>query len=773
MKLEQTLNHEDIQATDAVAMKLSNNAAAAVFKSFTTSVYSDQVGSIIREIASNCFDAHVEGGTDSVKNPVIVRINEEQLTGGKSISFIDNGIGMSPDRVLNIYGTYFESTKNETNDQIGGFGIGGKTPLAYTNSFFVITKHNGIKYSYNIFKGKDSPMIQLLAQESTTDHSGTEIKIEIKAGDLNEFERKTLRQLYYFENIIFEGFSDAHITNDYTITKGKTFQYRGTDYNSKMHVCLGKVAYPIDYDVMDLNPNDYNYPVAINIGIGELDGTGVNMSREQLQYEGNNIKIIKKKMEAAKVEMMEMLSKQYDNVQTIQDYYATINNLGYLYIDEDRSIYLSNVSASDVDFPNFKYNDLKMPKEDDLITEFYQTKRYGKNESTRYWSRTYKSTFESMKERDDIFFVDNEFKRIVLKQSYLQWKSDRFFVHTPNRFTDIGMDALKKYLGLTTTKEIPLTKKEITAKEKAKKKAEDNNEYYSMGDLFRTKTINVIPKAKGEKLIKELIADVHAMVVKYSKSYDDLVVPDEYIALRKQNRMTPSVLKTGIPVKDLGYYGYRSKVTMQELVDHKGKVYYGFQDDSDTLNKSSLLFKEISGDKYICQISRYGNDNLKGTMFIQISKTNEKYFKMLGKKAIHIDYFYQTYVSRKIDLLFQNKANKKAEDLFNENVLSVFSRDIFEDIDKEIYDKASKVRHSLLSHSTYYYICSHKLQYKLGIDLDNVQVEFKHKEELEWLTKITDGCRDRLNWINFPYEINLERKQDKELVDMVNLCIDK
>jgi hypothetical protein len=64
---------------------------------------------------------------------------------------------MSPERIYDIYGVYFESTKRVDNTQIGGYGIGGKTPLAYKrytgvgqdeydNSFFVITTYNGTKY---------------------------------------------------------------------------------------------------------------------------------------------------------------------------------------------------------------------------------------------------------------------------------------------------------------------------------------------------------------------------------------------------------------------------------------------------------------------------------------------------------------------------------------------------------------------------------------------------------------------------------------------------
>ena len=368
MKLEKQINSADIQSTGTVtAMKLDEDAHSTIFEIFTSGLYSDPIGSIIREITSNCFDSHVEAGTDNPKNPVVVKLTNE--ISGTFISFIDNGVGMSPDRVHNIYGTYFKSTKNQTNKQIGGFGLGGKTPLAYTESFFLITRHNGIEYTYNIFMGNDSPMVELMSQESTKKVNGSEVKILIKPNDLTSFERKTLRQLYYFENIVFEGFSDSYVSNEYTIAKGDTFLYRGNTYSKSMHVCLGKVAYPINYEALDIEESDYKLPVAIKIEIGELDNGGVTRSREELKYTDANKKIILKKMNAVKKELMKLLSKQCDNVQTMEDYYKVIGDIGTLHLGS-KELHLDNIDKKDVIFPNFKYKDLNMPKCEELLSTF-------------------------------------------------------------------------------------------------------------------------------------------------------------------------------------------------------------------------------------------------------------------------------------------------------------------------------------------------------------------------------------------------------------------
>lgn len=79
--------------------------------------YKNNIGSIVREITSNCFDAHAElGVTDAVR----VKYGKDES--GFYISFIDVGVGMSPDRVDSIYKDYLASTKEESNDFIGCFG---------------------------------------------------------------------------------------------------------------------------------------------------------------------------------------------------------------------------------------------------------------------------------------------------------------------------------------------------------------------------------------------------------------------------------------------------------------------------------------------------------------------------------------------------------------------------------------------------------------------------------------------------------------------------
>lgn len=375
-------------------MRLSENAASMVFQMFTKNIYSNPIGTVVREITSNCFDSHVEA---NVKAPVLIKKSFDNQTQTHYISFIDYGIGMSPDRINNIYAVYFESTKRADNQQIGGFGIGAKSVLAYKrptghgqgeydNSFYVITIFNKMKYYYCIFEGTESPVISLLHSEPTNERNGTEVRIPVLEKDLNTFAKEMVRQLYYFENIIFEGFEGTYqestLTNEYQIIRGKNFLFRGKEYSTTMHVCLGRVAYPIDYNVLGLNSSDYYLPLALKLEVGDIN---VVASREQLDYNEHTIKVLKKKLDEAKAEIIAMLNKQYDNIITLKDFFKFQNEFGALTFPNGVTLNVGSlIKKKDVDLTNFKYSFLAMPNDRQLFNFFFEIKKYGKKIKSRY-----------------------------------------------------------------------------------------------------------------------------------------------------------------------------------------------------------------------------------------------------------------------------------------------------------------------------------------------------------------------------------------------------
>lgn len=238
-------------------------------------LYSNPIGSFIRELVSNAWDANVEAEETS---PVLVHTYREDDF--MYIEVKDNGVGMSPETFKEVYMSWFNSDKRDTNTKIGGWGLGSKSPLAYQDSFEIITKYNGIKYHYILANELPVPTATLLLDEPTEEGNGTTIKVEIKEGDDFKIHQECINQLVYFDNVYVKD-ELWYYDNTFKIYDSEHFKLRNKNfpYQQEMHIVLGQVAYPIDWNVLGIDI--IHMPVALKFNVGDLE---VTLSREEINY---------------------------------------------------------------------------------------------------------------------------------------------------------------------------------------------------------------------------------------------------------------------------------------------------------------------------------------------------------------------------------------------------------------------------------------------------------------------------------------------------------
>lgn len=674
------LGDQAIEATTtATKMRLSEDASSMVFQLFTKNVYSNPIGTVVREITSNCFDSHTEAG---VNKPVVIRKHKDDQTKTNYISFIDFGVGMSPDRIQNIYGVYFESTKRVDNTQIGGFGIGGKTPLAYKrstgqgegeydNSFYVVTIFDGIKYFYMIAEGEECPVIHKLHEEPTEEGNGTEVQIPVLEKDIGDFEREMTKQLYYFENIVFEGFNkkDYHgnlilddagntqssMSNDYQIIRAKNFLFRGDNYDDTMHVCLGRVAYPIDYSTLGLSSHDYGLPIALKLEVGDVN---VTVSRESIDYSEATIKMLKKKLEAAKDEIKKLIGKQYKDIKTLEQYFSVKNDFGKLKFPNGSTVYVGNlIEQKDVDFSNFKYQFMKMPNDKQLFKFFFDTRQLGKKPSrSRYSSSSsFDGGYKSLRNNDNVVYVEDEWKRKVVKQAWLKDKYTTYFL--------IG-----------------------------KRKVDDRSMRSEIADLFNVHLDETVDDyGKPVEFVQELLdmqEEYMDIVRENCENYDEIEVPEEFVASRKRGSgITPELRKQSIPVKFVGGYS-KDRVMLSTLFDYNMPIFYGTQDDQYALRDAQSLYELLFdregvvshcdyNSKLVTGRNYHSNNNTKNSIaFVQLAQNNVKYMAYC-KKAYHVSEFKVRMAYRKEDAVRQYIQTRGMIDKYEE--LGRFYRNAYVD----------------------------------------------------------------------------------------------
>ncbi len=326
MILEKEIIDEASSGIEAsVKSNINKDSLAFVFTLVTEKFYSNPIGSLIREITSNCRDANTESGTDK---PIIINLQKDVDNNQFYIEFVDHGFGMDRDRLDNIYMNWFTSTKRDDNSQIGGFGIGSKSPLAYADYFQITTVRDGVKNICLLSKATDGPILDYLSTEETDEPNGTKVKIDIQYHDYDRFLKEITLQLAYFDDI-YVNLHHGYFDNAYQIIEGDTFKYRTKFPNSyehrglrsDLHLVIDVVNYPINWNLI-LGSSLYSYefkriPFALTFNVGELD---VTPNREQLQYSTKTIEAISVKLVNFYNELKNRVAAKFQDTDDLETY---------------------------------------------------------------------------------------------------------------------------------------------------------------------------------------------------------------------------------------------------------------------------------------------------------------------------------------------------------------------------------------------------------------------------------------------------------------------
>jgi hypothetical protein len=177
-------------------------ANSKIFSILSDSIYVRKIDAVIRELCCNAYDAHIEAGLDRrflVKLPS--NIDPE-------FRIRDFGRGLSHEE-MSMYTTYGESTKSSSNAYIGAFGIGAKSPFAYTDSFNVTAYQNGKGRAYSMFVEDGAPQMTLMGEFETDELSGLEVFFPVRLSDIREFQDRAVQILTFMaDKLEVRGVSD-------------------------------------------------------------------------------------------------------------------------------------------------------------------------------------------------------------------------------------------------------------------------------------------------------------------------------------------------------------------------------------------------------------------------------------------------------------------------------------------------------------------------------------------------------------------------------------
>src|SRR6478609_3851870 len=184
------------ESQDSVEMSLDLNSADFLMQMLSKNIYQDAIGSLIREYASNALDSHRKAGIDE---PIVVTFKKNSQ-GNHEFSVKDVGVGLSKDDFMSILTKYGKSTKRDSKTELGCFGIGAKSGLAYSSTLYFICRKDGMESKFMMYEGEDKNTIDLLYESPTEERNGVTVVVPVNESDRYEFNNKIKEQLAYFEN---------------------------------------------------------------------------------------------------------------------------------------------------------------------------------------------------------------------------------------------------------------------------------------------------------------------------------------------------------------------------------------------------------------------------------------------------------------------------------------------------------------------------------------------------------------------------------------------
>ncbi len=320
--------------------------AAKLFSMLSSALYTDKEKAVCYELGANCYDANPS-------EPFLI-VAPTQLD--PVIKFRDYGHGLAEHDVYRLLTVYGASDKSGDNAKIGGYGIGAKSPASVTDSWNVISYHDGKAMEFLVFINDHGIPSLTKIRESATEETGLEVIIPVQPSRFNIWKNCLGEVFKYYP--VKPIIKNASVTfrDDSFITAGSNWKMRNDAYLNYGQVTSAFVTthrgYVPDVSKLEQELKDpalvclLRMPVVIDFDIGELQ---LSLSRENIQYTKSTIATIRQKLETVKVELTDqvesVLSKATDGFdfrQKIYEVEKTILGKGAL-SDRNSSAFLLKI----------------------------------------------------------------------------------------------------------------------------------------------------------------------------------------------------------------------------------------------------------------------------------------------------------------------------------------------------------------------------------------------------------------------------------------------
>ncbi|MAH48507.1 hypothetical protein CMI37_21960, partial [Candidatus Pacearchaeota archaeon] len=345
MIITQDKNKQVVQSHDFDSVNCTIDAEDMRYvASLLRNNYSNPSLAVVREISANALDANLEANASrKVEVTVPSQLNPHFVVR-------DFGGGLSQDDIFGLYSKYGKSTKRDSNNYIGAFGIGKFAPLSYGNNFTVVSYHGGKKISYNVFVNEDDDT-KIVKLNEVRSHAPTGLSVEVAIADddVDTF-RDIIKNFFRFfsdeemPKFIGVGEDEKFFPDFEVVMEAKDGSWRiledEQDYwarnHHESHAIMGRVHYPlnaqnINFQAMEGFDDSDNQSVKkadnlrelanqdnlyIRFPIGALK---LHHSRESLEYNKNTQKEILSVLQSVREDIEAIAKEKLGDAEDLWD----------------------------------------------------------------------------------------------------------------------------------------------------------------------------------------------------------------------------------------------------------------------------------------------------------------------------------------------------------------------------------------------------------------------------------------------------------------------
>lgn len=309
---------------------------ASMFSMLTKNVYNNVILAPIREWSTNAIDACISAGATphfDVQLPT---------TSDPTFAVRDYGTGLPEQDLIGLFTVLGASTKRNSNEYNGTFGIGRLSALAYSTSFTVESYYQGTHYAYLISIKDGKPVYLKLSETPSSDPNGLRLSLAVQAHDINTFIKEAT-YLYQFFDV--KPTTNIPLIYPEILLEGEVWAITSGSFSPKL--VMGNVPYSI---------SAYGIPSGTYLK-APIGSVSITPGRESLTMDTKTEKFLSQLIDTAREDMNTTINAQLQSKTNLWEALKAVNQARNMY--------------------NFKYDYSNMPT---FFTDIFDDYNYFKTQ---------------------------------------------------------------------------------------------------------------------------------------------------------------------------------------------------------------------------------------------------------------------------------------------------------------------------------------------------------------------------------------------------------